>query len=64
MEQYYAAQLMEDLDDDQGAVLARVQTTARAGEALHWARRTVTALLDIAMSSDAPTAGPLPTGTC
>ena len=48
LEQFLATQLISDLQDGDQAVLARVQTTTRAGEALTWARRTVTALIDVA----------------
>ena len=45
---FLAAQLLEDIHEDDQAVIARVQTTTRRGQAVEWARRTASAFLDAA----------------
>jgi hypothetical protein len=46
MERFIAAQLLGDLDEGAHAVVARVRTATRAGEAVEFARAAVSAVLD------------------
>jgi hypothetical protein len=48
IEVFIAQQLLGDLEPDEQAVLVRVRTTAGRADALSWARRAATGLLDIA----------------